>query len=156
MWVGLMCTLGPSIHKATPRCALFAIAKECNHTLTQKFSFQDVTYWVLLTHPKIISSLSLLSPFNSSFILLAIWALGNESICIERTGGCETPASVWIVALRAWEKGGGGESKVRTIQTAGGAGIWADIKRWLCVGFYCCAPEKECKPCISQSEDNKQ
>ena len=38
---------------------------------------------------------------------------------------------VSIAALRA----DGKISKVRTIQTAGGAGIWADIKRRLCVGF---------------------
>lgn len=32
--------------------------------------------------------------FNSSFILLAIWASRNESICIERTGGCESDTSM--------------------------------------------------------------
>lgn len=59
------------------------------------------TYWNrnFLTHAKIISSP--FAPFNSSFIMLAIWVSRNESICIERTGGCETPACVWIVALRA-------------------------------------------------------
>lgn len=81
--------------------------------------------------------------FSSSCILLAIWALRNKSICIERTGGCATSVRIWIVALRAGRKK---NIKHKNHEMAGGAGIWADIKRWLCVGFSTVLQRKNVNP----------
>lgn len=84
MLVGLMCTLGPSTYKVTSHCELFAIIKKWNHILKRHFPFNTSC---IKSYAHILRSFLPFSPcFNSSFILLAIWTLRNESICIERTG----------------------------------------------------------------------
>lgn len=134
-----MCTLRPSKHKVTSHCELSKnVTAHWNWNFPFNTSSIESYSYMLRSSPPPPPP----TPFSIHlFILLAIWAWRNESICIERTGGCETPAHVWIAALRA-----GKISKVRTIQTAGGAGIWADIKRWLCVGFSAVLQRKNVNP----------
>lgn len=78
--------------KATSHCELFVIITTFWHVnfLFNMSWIESSTCWAHSQHVE-------------SFLMLAIRALRNESICIERTGGCETTC-VWIVALKAGGK----------------------------------------------------